>query len=126
MIKVSAVEIWSTIRLEIKTKSCFALFSRVVVSEVFGWSWSQNLFLTTLGVGFFCLTPDVQLDYFLHHTLKLRIPVEMLQFLLKLLLKQIFCCGFLTHNFDYRYASKSIKGSIDADFDLVFNETLSQ
>jgi len=32
----------------------------------------------------------------------------------------------LTHNFGYRYASKSIKGSIDADFDLVFNKTLSQ
>jgi len=29
--------------------------------------------------------------------------------------------GFLTHNFGYRYASKSIQGSIDADFDLVFN-----
>jgi len=28
--------------------------------------------------------------------------------------------GFLAHNFGYRYASKSIKGSIDADFDLVF------
>jgi len=51
-------------------------------------------FLTTLGVGvgFFCLTPtpDVQLDHFLHHTLKLGIPVEMVQFLLKLLLKQRF------------------------------------
>jgi len=34
--------------------------------------------------------------------------------------------GFLTHNFVYRYASKSLKGSIDADFDLVFNKTLSQ
>jgi len=34
--------------------------------------------------------------------------------------------GFLTHNFGYRYASKSIKGSVDADFDLVFNKTLSQ
>ena len=33
---------------------------------------------------------------------------------------------FLTHNFGYRYASKSMKGSIDADFDLVFNKTLSQ
>jgi len=33
-------------------------------------------------------TPEVQLDHFLHHTLKLRIPVEMVQFLLKLLLKQ--------------------------------------
>jgi len=51
-------------------------------------------FLTTLGVGagvgFFCPTPtqDVQLDHFLHHTPKLGIPVEMIQFLLKLLLKQ--------------------------------------
>jgi len=34
--------------------------------------------------------------------------------------------GFLTHNFVYRYASKSLKGSIDADFDLVFNKTLRQ
>ena len=34
--------------------------------------------------------------------------------------------GFLTHNFGYRYARKSIQGSIDADFDLVFNKTLSQ
>ena len=34
--------------------------------------------------------------------------------------------GFLTHNFDYRYASESIQGSRDADFDLVFNKTLSQ
>jgi len=34
--------------------------------------------------------------------------------------------GFLARNFGHRYASKSIKGSIDADFDLVFNKTLSQ
>ena len=34
--------------------------------------------------------------------------------------------GFLTHNFGYRCANKSIKDSIDADFDLVFNKTLSQ
>ena len=34
--------------------------------------------------------------------------------------------GFLTHNFGYRYASKSIKGSTDADVDLVFKNTLSQ
>jgi len=51
-------------------------------------------FLTTLGfgvgVGFFCPTPNVQVDYFLHHTPKLGIPVEMVQFLLKLLLKQRF------------------------------------
>jgi len=49
-------------------------------------------FLTTLGVGvgvgFFCPTPEVQLDHFLHHAPKLGIPVEMVQFLLKLLLKQ--------------------------------------
>ena len=34
--------------------------------------------------------------------------------------------GFLTHNFGYRYGRKSIQGSIDADYDLVFNKTLSQ
>jgi len=32
----------------------------------------------------------------------------------------------LTYNFVYRYASKSIKGSIEADVDLVFNKTFSQ
>jgi len=53
-------------------------------------------FLTTLGVGvgvgFFCPTPtaDIQLDYCFNHTLKLGIPAEMVQFLLKLLLKQRF------------------------------------
>jgi len=45
-------------------------------------------FLTTLGVGvgFFgpTPTPDVQLDHFLHYTLKMGIPVEIVQFLLKL------------------------------------------
>jgi len=47
-------------------------------------------FLTTLGVGvgFFCPTPDVRLDHFLHHTPKLGIPFEMVHFVLKLLLKQ--------------------------------------
>jgi len=58
-------------------------------------------FLTTLGlgVGFFCPTPtpDVQLDHFLHHTPKLGIPVEMVQFLLKLLLKQRFLAVY--HDF---------------------------
>jgi len=49
-------------------------------------------FLTTLGVGvgYFSPTPDVQLDHFLHRIPKLGIPVEMIQFLLKLLLKQRF------------------------------------
>jgi len=44
-------------------------------------------FLTTLGVGLFCPTPEVQLDHFLHHTPKSGIPDEMIQILLKLLLK---------------------------------------
>jgi len=34
--------------------------------------------------------------------------------------------GFLSHNFGYIYARKPVKGSIDADFGLVFNKTLSQ
>jgi len=34
--------------------------------------------------------------------------------------------GYLTHNFVYRYARKSIKGSTDADFDLIFKKILSQ
>jgi len=34
--------------------------------------------------------------------------------------------GFLAHNFGHRYAGKSIKGSIDTDFDLIFNKTLSE
>jgi len=43
------------------------------------------------GVGFFCSTPtpEVQLDHFLHHTRKLGIPVEMVHFVLKLVVKQI-------------------------------------
>jgi len=38
----------------------------------------------------FCptLSLEVQLDHFLHHTPKLGIPVEMVQYLFKLLLKQ--------------------------------------
>ena len=32
----------------------------------------------------------------------------------------------LTHNFGYRYASRSIKSSIDTDFGLVFKKTLIQ
>ena len=51
-------------------------------------------FLTRLGVGvgFFCPTPtqDAQFDHFLHHSPKLGIPIEMVQFLLKLLLNQRF------------------------------------
>jgi len=58
-------------------------------------------FLTTLGVGvgFFCPTPtpDVHLDHFLHHTPKLGIPVEIVQSVLKLLLKY----GFLAVHYDF-------------------------
>ena len=41
----------------------------------------------------FCPTPKVQLDHFLYHTQKSGIPVEMVQFVLKLLLKQNSCCA---------------------------------
>jgi len=34
--------------------------------------------------------------------------------------------GFLSHDVGYRYASKSIKGSLDVDFGLIFKTTLSQ
>jgi len=39
------------------------------------------------------MTPDVELGHFLHHTPKLGISGEMVQFPLKLLLKQISCCA---------------------------------
>jgi len=62
-------------------------------SEVFGRSQIPNN--TGSWSRIFCLTPtvDAQLDHFLHHPPKLGIPVEMLRFLLKLLLKQISCCA---------------------------------
>ena len=50
-------------------------------------------FLRTLGfVRSFLSTPEFQLNHLLHRTPKLGIPVEMAQFLLKLLLKQSSCC----------------------------------
>ena len=59
-------------------------------------------FLTALGVGvgvrvgLFCQTPtpEVQLDHYPHHTSNLGIPVEMVQFLLKLVLKEIILAVF--------------------------------
>ena len=61
-------------------------------SEVFVWSRSPIPNNTGNRSRIFCPTPtpDVQLDHFSHHTPKLVIPVEMVQFLLKLLLKQRF------------------------------------
>jgi len=73
--------------------------------------------LTTLGVGvgFFCPTPtpDVQLDHLLHHIPKFGIPIEMVQFLLKLLLKTEISCfapGFpliLTAKFHSHHVKES-------------------
>jgi len=88
------------------------VFTRVAESEVFGWSRIPNN--TGSGSRIFCPTPtpDVQLDHFLHHTPKLGIPVEMVQFLLKLLLKQISCCVprlplILTAKFHSLYVKES-------------------
>jgi len=54
-------------------------------SEVFEWSRSRIPNNTRSRSFRPTPTPDVQLDYFLHHTPTLGIPVEMVQFLLKLL-----------------------------------------
>jgi len=74
-------------------------------SEVLGWSRIPNNTGSRIpnNTGsrsrIFCPTPnpDVQLDHFLHHTPKLEIPVEMVQFLLKLLLNQRFLAVY--HDF---------------------------
>jgi len=70
-------------------------------------------FLTTLGVGvgLFVRLRMSNWILFLHHTLKLGINVEMIQFLLKLLLKQISCCAprfplILTAKFHSLYVEK--------------------
>jgi len=55
-------------------------------SEAFGWSRIPNS--TRSRCRKFCLTPELQFNHFLHHTPKLEIPIEMVQFPLKLLLKQ--------------------------------------
>ena len=59
-------------------------------------------------MGFFCPTSDVQLDHILHHTPKLGIPVEIVQSLLKLLLKQRFHSPFIsTAKFHSFYVKES-------------------
>ena len=62
--------------------------TRVAESEVFEWSRIPSNTESRK----FCPnpTPDVQLDHFLHHTPKFGVPVEMVQFLLNLWLKQRF------------------------------------
>jgi len=69
----------------------FFWVTRVAESEVFGWSRIPN----NTGSRIFC--PDVQLDHFLHHTPEVGIPVEMIQFLSKLLLNR-----FLAVHHDFR------------------------
>ena len=61
-------------------------------SEDFGWTRSRIPNNTRSQSRIFCPTRDIHLDHFLHRTPRLGIPVEMVQFLLKLLLKQIFSC----------------------------------
>jgi len=52
-------------------------------------------FLATLGVGvgFFCPTPNAQVDHFLHHTPKMGILGKMIQFLLQFVETKISCCA---------------------------------
>ena len=71
-------------------------------SEIFGWSRSRIPDNTGSRSRFFCRTPtpDVQFDHFSHHTPKLGIPVEMVQFPLKLLLKQRFL-AVVYHDFHW-------------------------
>ena len=49
--------------------------------EVFGWSRILNNTESQSLIFLSDSTPDVQWDHFLHHTLKLGIPIEMIQFL---------------------------------------------
>jgi len=75
-------------------------------SEVFGWSRIPNN--TRSWSRIFCPAPDVQMDHFLHHTPKLVIPVEVVQFLLKLWLKQ----RFLAVYHDFHWSSQPIFHSL--------------
>ena len=81
-------------------QDCGAGVGVVKSQEVFALSRSWIPNKAGIRVGFFCPTPtpDFQLDHFLHHTPKLGIPVEMVQFVLKLLSKQRF---FAMHH-DFR------------------------
>jgi len=66
--------------------------TRLCHKDVFGWSRIPD---NTGSWGcFFCPTPDVQLDQFLHYTPKLGIPVEMVQFLLNLMLQPRFLSSY--------------------------------
>jgi len=81
---------WRTVKQIILRTNCFQSGFRS--RRFLGGVGVEFLTVLGVGVGFFCPTPDVQLGHFLHHTHKLGISVEMAEFLLKLLLKQISCC----------------------------------
>ena len=72
-------------------------------SEVFGWSRNRipKNSRSRCRSRILCptLTPDVQLNHFLHHTPELGIPIEMVQIVFKLLLKQWILA--LYHNFHW-------------------------
>jgi len=63
-----------------------------------GFGWGRIPYNTGSRSRIFCPTPDVQLDHF-YITLKLGIPVKMVQFLLKFLLKK----GFLAVHHDFHW-----------------------
>jgi len=84
------------------------LATRVEESEVFGWSRSR------IPSRIFCPTPtpDVQLDHFLNHTLKLAIPAEMLISFETFVETDISCCAprfplILTAKFHSFYVKES-------------------
>jgi len=73
-------------------KRSAADFAKYLLLSVAGLR-SRGRILNNTGSRIFCPTPGVQLDHFLHQTPKSRVPVEMEQFILKLLLKEISCCA---------------------------------
>ena len=77
--------LWAALRCQSRNSCRSREGSRVF----FGWSRIPNNTGRRSRIFFLNPTADVQLDHFLHHTPELGIPVEMVQFLLKPLLKQI-------------------------------------
>jgi len=67
----------NAIKRLIKQQGCRVEAASRKESEVLGWSRIPNN--TGSRSRIFFPTPDVQLDHFLHHTLKLGIPVETVQ-----------------------------------------------
>ena len=81
-------------------------------SEVFGWSRSQIRNNTGSWSRIFCPSPDVQSDHFLHHTPELRIPVEMVQFLLNLCwIRYFLLCTTIFIDFNSQISFPYVKDS---------------